>query len=59
MERPVKISVLKNRLDRLPYEPLQKFYEMYKVSSNPSKDILTHTRDRIVSLRWGLNGRRK
>ena len=50
---------LKNRLDRLPYDSLQKFYAMYKKSSSPSPDILNHAVSRMISLKWGLDGRRK
>ena len=57
--RTIRVDRLKHRLDKLPYASLQKFYEMYKTSPNPRKDVLGHARDRITSLRWGLNGRKK
>ncbi len=55
----VDADKLKNRLDKLPYDSLQKFYDMYKKSSSPSPDILSHTVSRMISLKWGLDGRRK
>jgi|TARA_R110002153_G_scaffold32049_1_gene97157 hypothetical protein len=54
----VNANRLKDRLDKLPYESLQKFYDMYKKSSSPSPDILSHTLVRMVSLKWGLDGKR-
>ena len=54
----VNANRLKDRLDKLPYESLQKFYNMYKKSSSPSPDILSHTLVRMVSLKWGLDGKR-
>jgi len=55
----VDANRLKERLDKLPYDSLQKFYGMYKKSGSPSPDILSHTMSRMISLKWGLDGRRK
>jgi hypothetical protein len=54
----VDADKLKDRLDKLPYDSLQKFYDMYKKSGSPSPDILSHTMSRMISLKWGLDGRR-
>ena len=54
----VNANRLKERLDKLPYDSLLKFYEMYKKSSSPSSDILNHAVARMASLKWGLDGRR-
>lgn len=55
----VDADKLKDRLDKLPYDSLQKFYDMYKKSGSPSSDILNHAVTRMASLKWGLDGRRK
>ena len=54
----VDADKLKDRLDKLPYDSLHKFYEIYKKSSSPSSDILNHAVARMASLKWGLDGRR-
>ena len=54
----VDADKLKDRLDKLPYDSLQKFYDMYKKSGSPSSDILNHAVTRMASLKWGLDGRR-
>ena len=54
----VNADKLKDKLDKLPYDSLQKFYGMYKKSCSPSSDILNHAVTRMASLKLGLDGRR-